>query len=92
MHSNEGKEPATGRRTTSWSLRFDGASPGPASAHAENRAGNRARSRVFITDNAPARIGSLSRIDTFYTDRPLPGDLATRCRDWGVQVDIADRD
>lgn len=55
--------------------------------------------RVFLvadhskfSRNAPARIGSLARIDTFFTDRPLPGDLAARCRDWGVRVEIAERD
>ncbi|TMV08490.1 DeoR/GlpR transcriptional regulator [Ruegeria sediminis] len=40
--------------------------------------------------SAPARIGSLSDIDALYTDRPLPGDLTSRCRDWGVGVVVAD--
>ncbi|MGP6088380.1 DeoR/GlpR family DNA-binding transcription regulator [Antarctobacter jejuensis] len=38
--------------------------------------------------NAPARIGSLARIDTFFTDQALPGDLSARCADWGVNVRI----
>jgi DeoR family glycerol-3-phosphate regulon repressor len=39
--------------------------------------------------SAPARIGSLANVDTIYTDQPLSGDLASRCRDWGVRVVIA---
>lgn len=39
--------------------------------------------------SAPARIGSISGIDAIYTDRPLPGDLDTRCREWGVRVCIS---
>lgn len=38
---------------------------------------------------APARIGSLERIDSFFTDRPLPLSLATRCKEWSTQVVIA---
>lgn len=54
--------------------------------------------RVFLVADqskfkrtAPARIGTLRDIDAVYTDQPLPGDLATRCRDWGVRVVVADR-
>jgi DeoR family glycerol-3-phosphate regulon repressor len=36
--------------------------------------------------SAPARIASLSDIETFFTDRPLPTGLAARCRDWGTEV------
>ncbi|SDF41503.1 DeoR/GlpR family DNA-binding transcription regulator [Limimaricola pyoseonensis] len=36
--------------------------------------------------SAPARIASLSEIDRFYTDRPLPEALARACADWGTQV------
>ena len=36
--------------------------------------------------NAPARIASLADINTFFTDRPLPRQLASRWRDWGVEV------
>ena len=38
---------------------------------------------------APARIASLTEIDTLYTDKPLDDDLARRCRDWGVRVVVA---
>jgi len=37
---------------------------------------------------APARIAPLSTIDTFFTDRALPGDLAARCAQWGTRVEI----
>ncbi|KGJ04350.1 transcriptional regulator, DeoR family [Paracoccus halophilus] len=37
---------------------------------------------------APARIASLSEIDTVFTDRPLPADLSRRCAEWGTQVRI----
>ncbi|SIS82652.1 DeoR/GlpR family DNA-binding transcription regulator [Phaeovulum vinaykumarii] len=37
---------------------------------------------------APARIAPLSAIDTFFTDRALPGDLAARCTQWGTRVEI----
>lgn len=40
---------------------------------------------------APARIGSLREIRTFFTDKPLPPTLDTRCRDWGTHVHIADQ-
>lgn len=40
--------------------------------------------------SAPARIGSLSGIDVLFTDRPLSARLATSCRDWDVQVVVAD--
>lgn len=36
--------------------------------------------------SAPARIASLADIETFFTDRPLPADLAIRCREWGTGV------
>ncbi len=36
--------------------------------------------------SAPARIASMRELDAFFTDRPLPGDLAAKCRDWGVEV------
>lgn len=37
---------------------------------------------------APARIASLSEIDTVFTDLPLPRDLATRCAEWGTHVHL----
>jgi len=39
-----------------------------------------------FTRSAPARIASLSEIDTFFTDRPLPPDLASSCAAWGTEV------
>ncbi|MCB1328827.1 MAG: DeoR/GlpR transcriptional regulator [Maritimibacter sp.] len=42
-----------------------------------------------FTRTAPARIASLSEVDALYTDRPLKGDLARRCRDWGVRIVVA---
>jgi len=38
--------------------------------------------------SAPARIASLEAIDTLFTDRPLPPDLARRCAEWGTEVAI----
>ncbi|MBK5934457.1 DeoR family transcriptional regulator [Rhodovulum imhoffii] len=35
---------------------------------------------------APARIGALSELDGFYTDRPPPATVARRCADWGLHV------
>ncbi len=35
---------------------------------------------------APALIASLSEIDSFFTDRPMPPMLATRCAQWGTSV------
>lgn len=42
-----------------------------------------------LARNAPARIASLSAIDTFFTDRPLPAGLAAACAGWGTQVVVA---
>ncbi len=39
--------------------------------------------------NAPARIASLSQIDTMFTDAPLPKKLAQSCKDWGTNVVLA---
>ncbi len=36
--------------------------------------------------SAPARIASLSEIDAFFTDAPVPGQLAQRCEGWGVEL------
>lgn len=38
---------------------------------------------------APARIGSLSDVDRFYTDAPLCADLARRCDGWGTEICVA---
>lgn len=55
----------------------------------------RARCRFLVTDrsklgrSAPARIASLSGIDTIFTDTALPEPLAAACRDWGTRVVVA---
>ncbi len=54
-----------------------------------------ARRRYLVTDHtklgrsAPARICSLAELDTVFTDRPLPDDLARRCADWNTRVEVA---
>jgi len=40
--------------------------------------------------SAPARITDLARVDVFVTDRPLPAQLVTACRDWTTEVVVAD--
>jgi DeoR family glycerol-3-phosphate regulon repressor len=40
--------------------------------------------------SAPARLASLSEIDTVFTDRPLPNDLARKCAEWGTSVHLAE--
>jgi DeoR family glycerol-3-phosphate regulon repressor len=53
-----------------------------------------ARQAILVADHskfkrsAPARIASLADLTVFVTDRPLPGDLARRCVEWGVCVDL----
>ncbi|PRY20647.1 DeoR family transcriptional regulator [Aliiruegeria haliotis] len=53
-----------------------------------------ARSTFLVADaskfqrTAPVRIASLSEIDTFFTDHPLPHALASRCADWGTRVSL----
>jgi len=55
----------------------------------------RARRSFLVADHwkfqrsAPARIASLADLDAVVTDRPLPGDLTDRCRDWGTRVVLA---
>ena len=39
--------------------------------------------------SAPARIASLADVDTFFTDRALPGPLGAECAAWGTEVAIA---
>ncbi len=39
--------------------------------------------------SAPARIASLADLDGFYTDRPLPGDLAAKCLEWDTRVVVS---
>lgn len=36
--------------------------------------------------SAPARITSLSEIDTFYTEAPVTSELAARCHEWQTQL------
>jgi DeoR family transcriptional regulator, glycerol-3-phosphate regulon repressor len=54
-----------------------------------------ARTAFLVTDHskldrsAPARLASLSELDAVFTDLPLPGDLAEKCRDWGTAVHVA---
>lgn len=38
--------------------------------------------------NAPARIGSLSEVDVFFTDRPVPSALQDACEGWETQVRV----
>ncbi|HMQ41106.1 MAG TPA: DeoR/GlpR family DNA-binding transcription regulator [Paracoccus sp. (in: a-proteobacteria)] len=53
-----------------------------------------ARRSFLVSDHskfrrsAPARIASLSEIDAFFTDLPLPAPLAGLCRDWGTDVHL----
>ena len=42
--------------------------------------------------SAPARIGTLAEIDTLFTDRPLPPDLAGFCEDCNTAVVVAPPD
>jgi DeoR family glycerol-3-phosphate regulon repressor len=52
------------------------------------------RKTILVSDHtkfartAPARIASLRDVDTFYTDKALPGTLAESCREWGTDVRI----
>lgn len=56
----------------------------------------RARRTFLVADasklarSAPARIASLAEIGTFFTDRPLPGELSRKCETWGTEVVIAE--
>jgi DeoR family glycerol-3-phosphate regulon repressor len=53
------------------------------------------RRTILVADHsklqrsAPARIASLSEVETVVTDRSLPPALAARCRDWGTTVVVA---
>ncbi len=54
-----------------------------------------ARHTILVADHmkfertAPVRVGHLSQLDRFVTDRPLPSHLAKICRKGQVQVDIS---
>lgn len=55
-----------------------------------------ARKTFLVADHskfqrsAPARIASLSRIHTFFTDLPLAPDLAGHCKEWDTRVVLCD--
>lgn len=38
--------------------------------------------------SAPARIASLSAIETFFTDRPVPAKVAAACAQWSTRVEV----
>lgn len=52
------------------------------------------RRAFVVTDHskfgraAPARIASLSEIDTLFTDLPLPARIEKLCADWGTQLQV----
>lgn len=54
-----------------------------------------ARQCYLVTDSsklqrsAPVRLASLEVIDTLFTDKPLPGQLVAKCRDWGTEINIS---
>lgn len=39
-----------------------------------------------LARTAPARIASLSEVDTLFTDKPLPESLRAACAEWGTRV------
>lgn len=39
-----------------------------------------------LSRSAPARIASLADIDVFFTDQPLPAELAAACAGWRTQI------
>ncbi|WP_121630978.1 DeoR/GlpR family DNA-binding transcription regulator [Tropicibacter alexandrii] len=43
-----------------------------------------------LSRSAPARIASLAEIDTFFTDRPMPADLAAACAAWNTRIVVAE--
>lgn len=56
---------------------------------------NNARNVILVCDamkfsrSAPVRIGHLSQVDIFVTDRPLPEAIVDLCKHSGVQLEIA---
>jgi DeoR family glycerol-3-phosphate regulon repressor len=54
------------------------------------------RKTILVADytkfsrSAPARIASLTDIDTFVTDQPLPADLAAACERWKTRIIVAE--
>ncbi|XHC40233.1 DeoR/GlpR family DNA-binding transcription regulator [Ahrensia marina] len=59
---------------------------------------NQARDVFLVADHikfqrkAPARIGSLADIECFFTDEPIPADLAKACEAWGTEVFVGEAD
>lgn len=55
----------------------------------------RSRKTFLVADHskfkrtAPARIGALSAIDSFFTDQPVAARLAQKCAEWETQLVIA---
>lgn len=53
------------------------------------------RKTFLVTDasklgrSAPARLASLSEIDTLFIDQPLPEDLMRKCVEWRTRVHVA---
>jgi DeoR family glycerol-3-phosphate regulon repressor len=43
-----------------------------------------------LSRSAPARIASLADIDRFFTDQPLPQEMATLCEGWRTEVFVAE--
>ncbi len=59
---------------------------------------NQARDVFLVADHikfqrkAPARIGSLADVECFFTDEPIPADLAKACEAWGTEVFVGEAD
>lgn len=55
-----------------------------------------ARKTFLVTDisklerSAPVRIISMAELDAVFVDRPLPGPLTQKCRDWETRVIVAE--
>ena len=41
-----------------------------------------------LTRSAPVRLASLAELDAIFTNRPLSGDLAQKCREWDTVVHV----
>ena len=41
-----------------------------------------------LTRSAPVRLASLAELDAIFTNRPLSGDLAQKCREWDTAVHV----
>jgi DeoR family glycerol-3-phosphate regulon repressor len=62
--------------------------------HVTQAALAQARRRVLVSDHskfqrtAPMRVASLCQIDTFYTDKAVPPELAARIAEWDTRVAV----